>query len=128
MRQERLHLPCSVQVDMGHDPQLRLPLGSRGQDLDQVGVLHGADAHHEPDPRALPHGLLQRVDLIIATGQNNLRSLAEAGVGALYLGRVATPFSLRDTQQATLGEVRSSGVYLRADGQAGVLQQIDLSA
>lgn len=63
-----------------------------------------------------------------ATGQNNLRSLAEAGVGALYLGRVATPFSLRDAQQATLGEVRSSGVYLRDDGQAGVLQQIDLSA
>lgn len=63
-----------------------------------------------------------------AAGQDSLRSLAEAGVGALYLGRVATPFSLRDPQQTTLGQVRSSGIYLRDNGQAGILQQIDLSA
>jgi hypothetical protein len=62
-----------------------------------------------------------------ASGQDRLRSLTEAGVGALHLGRVATPFSLRDGQQATLGEVRSSGVYLSDNGRAGVLQQIDLS-
>ncbi|MDP3521545.1 MAG: hypothetical protein Q8S02_13075 [Hydrogenophaga sp.] len=62
-----------------------------------------------------------------AQGQNRLRSLREVHVGALYLGRVASPFSVRDTQNQTLAEVRSTGVYLREDGGAGALQQIDLA-
>ena len=62
-----------------------------------------------------------------AQGQDRLRSLREAHVGALYLGRVASPFSVRDTQNQTLAEVRSTGVYLREDGGAGALQQIDLA-
>lgn len=61
-----------------------------------------------------------------AAGQDRLQSLAEAGVGALALARVASPFSLRDASQAPLGEVRSSGLYLHEDGRAGVMQQIDL--
>lgn len=60
-------------------------------------------------------------------GENQLRSLKEAQVGALYLGRVASPFSVRDAQNQTLAEVRSTGVYLREDGGAGALQQIDLA-
>lgn len=62
-----------------------------------------------------------------AQGQDRLRSLREANVGALYLGRVASPFSVRDANNQTLGEVRSTGVYLREDGGAGALQQIDLA-
>ncbi|MFC7410979.1 hypothetical protein [Hydrogenophaga atypica] len=62
-----------------------------------------------------------------AEGQDRLRSLREANVGALYLGRVASPFSVRDASNQTLGEVRSTGVYLREDGGAGALQQIDLA-
>lgn len=58
---------------------------------------------------------------------SSLQSLAEAGVGALSLSRVATPFSLRDAANNALGEVRASGFYLREDGQAGSLQQVDLS-
>lgn len=62
-----------------------------------------------------------------APGNDQLRSLREANVGALYLGRVASPFSVRDAQNQTLAEVRSTGVYLREDGAAGALQQIDLA-
>lgn len=62
-----------------------------------------------------------------AQGQDRLRSLREANVGALYLGRVASPFSVRDANNQTLAEVRSTGVYLREDGGAGALQQIDLA-
>ncbi|WP_342131171.1 hypothetical protein [Hydrogenophaga sp. OTU3427] len=62
-----------------------------------------------------------------AQGQDLLRGLQEAQVGALYLGRVASPFSVRDAQNQTLAEVRSTGVYLREDGAAGALQQIDLA-
>lgn len=62
-----------------------------------------------------------------AQGKDQLRTLREANVGALYLGRVASPFSVRDAQNQTLAEVRSTGVYLREDGGAGALQQIDLA-
>lgn len=60
-------------------------------------------------------------------GKDSLRSLKEAGVGALYLGSVDTPFSLKDDGNRLRGEIRASGVYLREDGGAGSLQQIDLA-
>lgn len=56
-----------------------------------------------------------------------LQSLMEAGVGAIHLGRVATPFDLRGPANETLGVMRASGVYLREDGSAGTISQIDLS-
>jgi hypothetical protein len=59
-----------------------------------------------------------------AEGGGAVRSLAEAGVGALGLDRVATPFALKDGVE--LGAVRSSGVYLREAGGAGTLQQVDV--
>jgi len=62
-----------------------------------------------------------------ADGNGALQTLQDAGVGAIALARVATPFSLRDAGNASLGEVRSSGIFLHEDGAAGTIQQIDLS-
>jgi len=62
-----------------------------------------------------------------AEGEGRLQTAAEAGVGALYPGRVATPFDLRSASNDTLGIVRSSGIYLRDDGTVGTVSQIDLS-
>lgn len=62
-----------------------------------------------------------------ATGDGSLRSLAELGIGALGLARVATPFALRGGDNADLGVVKESGVYLMESGQAGTLQEIDLT-
>lgn len=56
-----------------------------------------------------------------------LESLAQSGVGAIYLGNAATEFSLLDREQQLLGQVRASGIFLREDGTPGVLQQIDLA-
>ena len=53
-------------------------------------------------------------------------SLAEAGIGALAVSSVATPFSLEEGGEQ-LGRLRASGVYLTEDGAAGVLQQVDLA-
>ncbi len=53
------------------------------------------------------------------------QSLAEAGVGAIYLGNSQTPFSLK-SQGETLGQVRSSGVFLMESGEARSIQQVDL--
>lgn len=56
-----------------------------------------------------------------------LDPLAAHGVGALCLSSQATPFALRDADNRPLGQVRASGIYLREDGTAGTLQQVDLA-
>ena len=60
-------------------------------------------------------------------GRDGLSTLAQRGVGALYLDSVDTPFSLTDTENRLLAQVRASGVYLREDGGVGTLQQVDLA-
>ncbi|QSI75396.1 hypothetical protein [Niveibacterium microcysteis] len=60
-------------------------------------------------------------------GAGTLTSIASAGVGALYLGHVDTPFTLKDGQNADLGAVRASGIYLKESGEVGAMQQIDVA-
>lgn len=60
-------------------------------------------------------------------GPGALSTLQARGVGALYLDSVATPFSLTDAENRLLAQVRASGVYLREEGGAGTLQQVDLA-
>lgn len=62
-----------------------------------------------------------------ANGGGSLRSLSSLGVGAISLSHVATPFSLKDANNATQGTVRATGVYLTENGQVGTVQQVDLS-
>ncbi|WP_026224806.1 hypothetical protein [Methyloversatilis thermotolerans] len=62
-----------------------------------------------------------------ASGAGTLTSLSRAGIGAFYLGRVDTPFSVRNAANDTLGEVRATSVYLNEDGSAGTVSQVDLS-
>ena len=53
-------------------------------------------------------------------GDGPLTTLAQEGVGAVGLGSVSTPFQL------TGGATRATGLYLREDGRAGVIQHVDL--
>lgn len=62
-----------------------------------------------------------------AEGSVALTTLQQRNVGALYLGRLETPFELRSAGNDSLGAVRSSGVYLTEEGQSGTLQQVDLT-
>lgn len=62
-----------------------------------------------------------------ASGAGTLQTLAEAHVGALYLGRVDTAFALKNASNETLGQMRSTSVYLREDGSVGTVSQVDLS-
>lgn len=62
-----------------------------------------------------------------AHGNDQLFALGEKGIGALYLGAIATPFSLKDSENGLHGQVRRSGVFLFEDGRAGTMQQIDLA-
>ena len=60
-------------------------------------------------------------------GNDRLLSLAEAGVGAIYLGNITTEFSLKDESNNQNAQVRKTGVYLREDGKAGTIQHVDLA-
>jgi hypothetical protein len=62
-----------------------------------------------------------------ADGENRVRSLAEAGVGAIALANVATPFTQATAGNEVLGETRATGLYVRENGAAGVVQQVDLA-
>lgn len=60
--------------------------------------------------------------------QDKLQSLAAAGVGAIALSSINTPFDLKANDNRLLGQIRSSGIFLQEDGAAGTIQQIDLTA
>ena len=61
-----------------------------------------------------------------ADGTGPLRTLQDMGVGALHLTSADSPFALRGEHNSALGAVRSTSIYLREDGGAGTVQQIDL--
>ncbi|HXE40398.1 MAG TPA: VCBS repeat-containing protein [Azonexus sp.] len=60
--------------------------------------------------------------------QDKLQSLAAAGVGAIALSSINTPYALKTNDNGLLGQIRSSGIFLQEDGAAGTIQQIDLTA
>ncbi|MBP2636146.1 MAG: hypothetical protein H6Q72_2053 [Firmicutes bacterium] len=61
-------------------------------------------------------------------GNDQMLSLKQAGVGAIYLGSTSTEFTLKDEANQTQGQIRRSGFYLHEDGTAGTVQQVDLVA
>lgn len=61
-----------------------------------------------------------------ANGQDQLLALGQAGVGAIYLGNVATEFSMKDAAGNAQGQMRTSSVFLKENGQVGMVKQIDL--
>ena len=58
---------------------------------------------------------------------NELLSLGEVGIGAIFLGNSKTPFSLKSETNELLGEIRSSGFFLYENGKAGIISQIDFA-
>ena len=63
-----------------------------------------------------------------AAGEDQLASLAERQVGALYLGKISTPFDIKDGQNKLQASVLASSVFLNENGEAGTVQQLDLTA
>lgn len=73
--------------------------------------------------------IFQRLRLWVRSedGQDQLLALGEKGIGAIYLDRVNSEFSLKDSRNSLLGQIRQTGIYLRESGAAGVMQQLDLA-
>lgn len=69
-------------------------------------------------------------DLVIwtkdASGQDQLFGLLKKDVGAIYLGNVSTSFGLKTTGNQLLGQIQSTGVYLKESGSVGSIQHVDL--
>lgn len=60
-------------------------------------------------------------------GNDKLFALGEVGIGAIYVGNIGTEFSIKNTENETLGSINSSSIFLRENGSAGTIQHIDLS-
>lgn len=61
-----------------------------------------------------------------ASGSDHLMALGAAGVGAIYLGHLATPFAVKSPANELQGQVASSGLFLSDNGMAGTVQQVNL--
>ncbi|MFW5858728.1 MAG: hypothetical protein ACOCYP_01780 [Planctomycetota bacterium] len=59
-------------------------------------------------------------------GASTTASVGQAGLGAIALSPVDTPFAMADGDGANAGLMRRSSVYLDAQGRAGGVHQVDL--
>jgi hypothetical protein len=62
-----------------------------------------------------------------SNGGSRLLALGDKHIGAIYLGHTQSPMQLKDAQNNSLGEVASSGIYIRENGSTGLIQQINLA-
>jgi hypothetical protein len=62
-----------------------------------------------------------------ADGADQFFSLKEKDIGAIYLSSIATPFSLESAPGILAGRVKAGSIFIRADGSAGTVQEIDLA-
>ncbi|MGB4009139.1 MAG: hypothetical protein WBL79_11110 [Bacillota bacterium] len=59
-------------------------------------------------------------------GDEPLVSLAEAGIGAIYLGSVGAQFQMKNSANRPVGELARMGLYVRQNKTVGTMEQIDL--
>ena len=62
-----------------------------------------------------------------ADGGDELRSLKDVGVQALYVGSTEDRFTLTNPQGIPLGQIKASGIYLTTDGEVRTLEELDLA-
>jgi hypothetical protein len=68
-------------------------------------------------------------DLIIwendEQGEMRLTKIKEAGIGAIYLAGLRTPFELRNEENLLQGKVKKSSVAINEDGSVSSIQEMD---
>ncbi len=58
---------------------------------------------------------------------DELKSLKDAGVGAIYLAAEKTEFRIDGTDQVIDGKVQKTGMFLKENGEAGTIQHVDMA-
>ncbi|POA98199.1 hypothetical protein C2134_12140 [Chromobacterium sinusclupearum] len=61
-------------------------------------------------------------------GKDQLETLQQAHIGAILLPSVQAPLTMRQDSAsiAPTAQMESAGVYLKDDGQAGMISQVDV--
>ncbi len=63
-----------------------------------------------------------------SSGNTKLVGLADADVGAIYLGNVSTDFTLKSNETGEVnGQIRRTGFYLKESGGSGTVQHVDVA-
>lgn len=63
-----------------------------------------------------------------AKGNNALNTLKDKNIGAVYLGNITARFDIKDSDNVSNGEIIKAGIYLKDNGHAGTIQQVNLVA
>jgi len=98
---------------------------STGQGFSELAQFDEDNNHFIDKADSIYHKL--RIWTTNEDGSKQLVALGDKNIGAIFLGHLTTPFQLKDSNNNSLGEVAASGVYVREDGQAGVVQEINLT-
>ena len=62
------------------------------------------------------------------TKDSELVALGEVGIGAIFLDSAMSEFTYKTNTNQTLGEMKSSGIFLYEDGKVGNISQIDFAS
>lgn len=60
-------------------------------------------------------------------GNDCLFALGQKGIGAIYLGNIATQFNIKNTENQIYGKMKASSVFVKENGEVGTIHQIDLA-
>ena len=60
-------------------------------------------------------------------GESSLKSLKDAGVGAINTGSLSAEFDQKGSENQLLGRTVRTGIYLKESGTAGTIQQLDMA-
>ncbi|PSF06099.1 hypothetical protein C7H09_12235 [Marinobacter fuscus] len=62
-----------------------------------------------------------------ADGKQELKSLSEVGVKALYVDNADDRFTMTNSQGVPLGQIKGTGIYLTTDGEVRTLEELELA-
>ncbi len=112
---------------------------NNNQEIDNGSELFGAQsgngfvelAQYDEDGNSfIDEGDSIYAKLSVWRPETGLMAIADVGVGAIYLHPVETQFQNigNNSEGESQGVLRSSSIYLKEDGTAGTVQQLDLRA
>lgn len=67
-----------------------------------------------------------RIWIVNGKGMGALEPLRHRNIGAIHLGKLATLFDHRDSANQVEAQTTNTGLFLREDGTAGTIQQLEL--
>ena len=95
-----------------------------GEGFEELGV-YDSDGNNWIDENDEIYKSL-RIWHVDQNGERILASLGSMGIGAIYLGNVDSPFSIKDADNNLQAEIRSTGIFVKEEGSVGTIQQVDL--